>query len=277
MFRTFSFLSALVLMVQFTITAAFAQTPVQANADVCTKEINKEVVLLHQMFRSVIFGRKKAEDSPIGNVVYLSDGSAWYKISNDTWRSLDEQYKNLPPYNDSRIDNNAYAPVRTGLLATKRVTTSEIIPYIGVSLRAFQCQLYQLCNAVQESKKLTENDDPQEISAVYPGCIPIQRTTIPECHINEEKPNTESVAIYNNCESAVQSILDHEAEILNLAVQYDAAYRSLLQLSGSIDLFLEELHWPMAHSLRDATDIITTLGRIPCFISSCEAFPPPAE
>lgn len=253
-----------------------------ANSIECTAVIHKEVGRLHRIFRAVVFGHRDALSAPVGYVTYEVDGSAWYKVSEIAWRSADKGFENTTHFNNTVDSRSEIAQAlgnanRVGILETKNATTSELIPYIGTSMRALQCQLYQLCDRVHKSKPFTEEDAPQSIEAIYYGCVPIQTTSIAECHINTEESRVEASTIYHNCEDAVESILQHEAEVVNLAVQYDAAYRTLLQLSGSLDLFLQEIHWPISHTLRDTTDLITVLGRIPCFVASCDAYPPPKE
>lgn len=271
------FLLACLLALHTTVPTAAAQNT--GNSTTCTQVLHTEMAQLHRIFRAVLFGHREAASAPIGYVTHEQDGSNWYKVSEDAWRSASDGYTRTTHHNSlvddlSEITAAFGKPDRRGIFETRNVTTSELIPHIGVSLRAFQCQLYQFCEAVSMSKEIKE-EAAQPITVQYPGCQPIERTSIQQCHINENRPTVESNIIYHNCETAVRSLLTHEAEVVNLAVQYDAAYRTLLQLSGGIDLFLQEIHWSMKGTLRDATDLISILGRIPCFVASCEAFPPP--
>ena len=248
-------------------------------ADVCIEALNKELGYTHRIFRTILFGSKKAEEYSVGTVVYEEDGSAWYKISDTEWRSADEGFESTTHFNnliDERSEVTKFfgVPDRKGIFETKRSTTSELIPWIGTSLRTFQCHLHQFCDAVNKSKKQS-GDLPVSITAVYPGCVDTNRLSIPQCHINQRGTNVDKAIIYTNCEEAVEQLLEQEAETLKLIVQYDAAYRTLQQLAGNMDLFLQELNWPMTHTLQQAVDLVGVLGRIPCYLSSCEAFPPP--
>lgn len=250
----------------------------QANANQCTTALNREISTEHRLFRAILFGHRSAAEAPVGYITHQTDGSSWYKVSANAWRSTSGGFGNTTHSNalvDRRSEITAALgePDRRGIFETKGSTTSELIPHIGTSLRAFQCRLHQFCDAVTRSKNLNE-DEAQPITATSPGCLPIERESIQACHINERRPISDSVIIFHNCEEAVNSLLRQEAEVVNLAVQYDAAYRSLSQLAGSIDLFLHEFHLPLTGTLRDATDLIGVLGRVPCYVSSCEAFPP---
>ena len=76
------------------------------------------------------------------------------------------------------------------------------------------------------------------------------------------------------CYNAAEEILEHEREMLKLLVEYDAAYRSVLQFAGIFDEFLQEYRWTLIGHIRQAASMIGWLDNIPCFLSSCDEYPP---
>ena len=54
-----------------------------------------------------------------------------------------------------------------------------------------------------------------------------------------------------------------------LTVQYDAAYRSLLQFAGSFDAFANRFQGDLLEPIRQSMSLISQLSRIPCFLSQC--------
>ncbi|MCK5019055.1 MAG: hypothetical protein KAS32_18485 [Candidatus Peribacteraceae bacterium] len=246
------------------------------NADECSAEIYSMIEKEHRTFRSAIFGHKLAEDAPIGSVDYSNNGLPWYKDDLNSWRSDNE---NEAPLTNEDMNNNSEAlvvfghPRRKGILETKRMTTSELLPYIGNSLRAFQCRLANICETLSLSKTQT-SDFPIPLTVKTPSCLAIEIPSISSCHINAYGTIGDDIALFNNCENAMQQILDQEAALLTAVVRYDSAYRSLLQIAGNIDLFLESFSSPVNTTLNNVTNIVTSFSRIPCFLSSCDGSPP---
>lgn len=253
----------------------------QGAANACLETMYNQMAREHRLFRTVLFGERLAEASLVGTVKYEVDGSGWYKVDENTWQSVEPGFENTT-HSDSLVNDRSETKAffgkaeRKGIFERRGVSTSELLPEVGVSLRQFQCRLEQLCDAVNKSTGV-KGEEPVLVNATYPGCALIQRPSFPACHIQEEKPSVDGALIRSSCQTAVQTLLNQEAEILELAVEYDAAYRSLLQLAGSVDLFLGEMQWSLQRTIQTATGLLGQLGRIPCFLASCEAFPPPEE
>lgn len=269
----FTVLGVFLLSLGLAPTALHAQIPV--GGDECQAAINEELALEHLFFRSVIFGQKKAEDASVGEVRRDFDGNVWYKVDDDDWRSVGEGISPSTSRGDSAVDGASPIPPRRGLLETERVTTSELVPFIGQSLRALQCRLELICDATKKSLEQS-TEAPVSIVADAYACLDISRQTIPECHLlkgqREKKDQRSAVETY--CEEIAQQLMEQEAAIINLTVEYDAAYRTMLQLAGNFDLFLQEFRSPIVNSIRQMVNLIGSFNRIPCFLSSCDGSPP---
>jgi len=254
--------------------ALHAQTPV--GADVCQEKINQELALEHRFFRSVIFGQKKAEDALVGEVRYDFFGNVWYKVDDDDWRSVGEGISPGDSRGDTAVDGASPIPPRKGLLETQRVSTSELVPFIGQSLRALQCRLDIICDAVRKSIQQT-TDAPVNIIADSYACLEVSRQTIPECHLLKGATETQDqrTAVETYCEEIAQQLMHQEAAVMNMTVEYDASYRTMLQLAGNFDLFLQEFRSPIVNSIRQMVNLVGLFNRVPCFLSSCDGSPPP--
>lgn len=251
-----------------------------ASADECKLKINNELAYEQRFYRYVLFGVPKAQDANIGSVYYDTERNPWYKVSKEAWRTVAPGYESTE-WGNSQMDSQSEIPdpEDRGIFTTKRLLTSELIPYLISNMRAYQCSLKNLCELVSVSLTKTE-DNPVEVDIETPGCILYEGIeTFSECHLHNEdaeaEPSHENIAdLLGYCNSVASLMLKREAELLKTVVEYDAAYRSLLQFAGSFDVFLEELRWTFTGTLREGARLIGSLGRIPCFIGSCDE--PPA-
>ena len=268
------------------VPATNAQWP---DAETCERQIGQQMAYEHLIFRSVIFGIKKAEDAKVGEVRYDYSGNVWYKAAEGEWRSSSSGFESTI-WSDGLMDSQSQIPIRKGLLETKRMSTSELVPYIGQSIRAFQCRIDLLCDAVAQSvdeKRVT----PKNITAHAHGCLDRDVQTLRSCHLmreraipisggassariltREEITDLGDVALY--CERIGAQMLEQEAAVMELTVEYDSAYRTMLQLAGNFDLFLQEFRSPIVNSLRQMVNMVGSFNRIPCFLSSCDGSPP---
>lgn len=249
-------------------------------ADSCRQRTNREFAREQRLYRAYLFGKRNAKDAPVHSVRYDKDGWAWSKTAdpNTPWRNSHPDNQGLRWSNSVMDANDEHADILPliGIFETKRVNTSELIPYLLQSIRAFECRLDALSEVIRLSQ-VESGDDPIDIEVVQPlGCKEFRDLqTWPECHF--AKPNLDNVDRGDSTsysEDTVDQLLTREKEMLKLAVEYDAGYRSLLQFAGNFDIFLQELRWPLSLTIRNAVGLIGQLERIPCFLSSCDAAPP---
>jgi len=250
---------------------SFAQGRI--NADVCRAKMNGEIQNQHRIFRVVVYGQSKAEDAGIGEVRIDFIKRAWYKVAENEWRSTETDIA----FNDEDMDGQTPEDPRRGIFETRGVLTSNLIPYLGQSMRALQCNLSLICNQVLLSMDRDE-ETVQPITVNALGCLSSQAVSLRECHFSNSKASNVDVAdIQGYCEQVVEELLEQEAGILSMSISYDAAYRTVLQFAGNFDLFLQEFRLPLISTLRDAINLIGGLNRIPCFVASCDSYPPPEE
>lgn len=254
--------------------------PVSAQDDAtCREAINRELGLEQRLYRAHLFGKPRAVDATIGSVRYDNEGIAWLKqdTSDTPWVTADEENRGLQWSNtvmDNQDEHRSFLPIK-GMFATRRVTTTELIPYALQSIRALECRIEVLCDRVSQST-VQSGEDPVIIPSSQPyGCVEFTNvTTFPACHFAHPDDSTpKQVDSLTYCNSMREQLLQRESELLKLTIEYDAGYRSLLQLAGNVDIFLRELRWPLTTTLRQAVQLIGQLQRIPCFISSCDASP----
>jgi len=282
---------------------------VSQTADACREAIDELIAREHIIFRTALLGRRVGTGASIGAVRYDDTGNAWYKVENtkkntigtefpglDYWIKVGEEATEPEWKSDLEVDDLS-APgepldeeewqmlhdsisqeqggidfPRRGILNTKRVLTSDLIPYITQSFRALQCRLEMVCSLVYESTNLTSTE-PQESLIEVPGCIPVSWPSIPECQITEGGAVVFEADINQYCDLVTGELIGREMEIVKMLVEYDASYRSLLQFAGIMDEFLLEFRWTLGASTRRAAAIIGWLHRIPCFLSSCDDYP----
>jgi len=271
------------LMLAPTVEMAAAQDRAPS-ADACREEVNHALAKEQRLYRIVLFGQQSAETTVIGSVFYDEEGNAWYKAGESEWRSTAKGFENTT-WSDTQVDNmNEHAgedpPIvpRRGIFDTKRTLTSDLIPYMLQSVRALQCRLDLVCKTAVLSLQ-AEGDDAQELTDVeVPGCIVTTKQSFPGCHLAHADKGVEQKSdILTYCEKVAGDLLKREAVLLKFAVEYDAAYRSVLQLAGIFDSFLEDFRWTLTGSIRQVARLVGWLNGIPCFLASCEDTLPSTE
>lgn len=251
-----------------------------ASTDDCRDRINRELAREQRLYRVYLFGKKKAKDAEIGNVRYDNKGWAWLKTGNGAmaWVNSIPEYQDIIFTNeimDEEDEHSEILPVK-GVFETKRMMTSELIPYLLQSIRALECRTAALCEVARYSEIQT-TDEPQDVGVVQPnGCIEFTNLkTWTECHFVAPGLSVASIADTRSyCDEVANQLIRRETEQLKLVTEYDAGYRTLLQFAGNFDIFLRELRWPLTGTLRQAVQLIGQLQRIPCFLSSCDSSPP---
>lgn len=235
----------------------------------CQQSVQQFAAQEHRLFRSVLFGEPEAEKAPIGHVITANDGSNWIKTGESEWRSVAKGFKDTTR-TDSTIDSQKSVPDRTGIFETKRVLTSELVPHITEALRTFDCRLRMLCKSVQ----LGTEGQTEALEISVTGCEPRSLTPPTACQAQNEEvsPNLGAEGIVY-CDDLTEELYTREVELVRMTVEYDAAYRSTLQLAGDLDGFMTQLRWPMTNTIQKVANIIGSVARVPCFTASCDDYP----
>lgn len=268
------------LLITLAVTFFLPPQVAKAESRECRLRVNAEIGRELRLYRNVLFGKPRAEDAAVGEVRYDTDGWAWIKTnSNSTpWRNSDPDQQDLQWSNsvmDEQDEHRESLPL-VGIFETKRMTTSELIPYLLQSIRALECRAMSYCNIVRASEGFQAGSGSQTIDPVQLlGCIEFtDLESFPECHLGGETPLLLDQADGRGyCNEMVTQTIQRERELLKLVVEYDAGFRSLLQFAGNFDIFLKEMRWPLANTVRQAVELIGRLDRIPCFVSSCDSSP----
>lgn len=245
----------------------------RTTTDECQQAVQQIASQQHRIFRSTLFGEPTAEDAPIGHIITAEDNSNWIKVADSEWRSIAEGFKDTT-WSDTLVDSQKITPTRKGIFEIKRTLTSELVPHITESLRTFDCRLRMLCKVVQLG---TEGQtEPIDVSIV--GCEERSLTPPDECQATNEEvtPSLGASGIFY-CDQLVQELYNREVELVRMTVEYDAAYRSTLQLAGDLDGFMTQLRWPMTNTIQKVANIIGSVARVPCFTASCDDYPLPHE
>lgn len=254
----------------------------KVSANDCKQEIHNALAKEQRTYRSTLFGEPNATGATIGHVRFAYGCGSnldseeglkvhpWIKVGKNKWKNVSDEETG-----DACIENNAEISSRRGIFDTQKTLTSELIPYLIQSVRAVQCKTMTICERVERSINAGE-DAPETIESMQPmGCIKEEdQSYFESCRFAKGSgslPDDAEVRTY--CPRITKEMLQRESDLLRLAVEYDAAYRSLLQFAGNFDLSLKEFRWPFVATLRHAAGIIGQLSRIPCFLASCDASP----
>ena len=265
--------------------------------DNCRQAVDKILAREIRLYRAVLFGRQRAEYEPVGTVWFDHFGKAWYKVGEDLWEYVGKDKdaiekisnsdmealheKDILPVIEDGVDfspdpSDKDAPLYQGIFGTKRVLTSELVPYLTQAMRSLSCRSAMVCEGINKSIEI-KSKAPKPITIGVHGCLSIPALSIPACHMAKEADPLEISDAYQYCSDVSSAIVKRESEILKMLVEYDAAYRSLLQFAGLFDEFLLEFRWTLAGSIRQSASVIGWMGRIPTFLASCDVYPPPEE
>jgi len=257
-------------------------TPAMAATDVvtgsCTTQTYDALAKEQRMFRSVVYGAKKAADLPVNSILYDKDGGEWFKAEKNSWKEIpkDDDGNGTQigsPSNsgggtktDGDMDDVKDTPTRKGLLEAARTTTSDIVPGVSQSLRALECHLRAVCEVAVRSQ--FPADDKKDIKVQPMGCIDIELPPMKACDISDGiSPALTDAGV---CDSAADAIFQEEINLLSLSVSYDASYRTIAQFSGMFEGFLAEFRFPLLNPLWQTVRVLGGLKDIPCFLSQCE-------
>lgn len=245
----------------------FAQTTV----DSCRQQVHSQSAIEHRLFRSTIFGEPEAEQARIGHVTFSTAGDSWVKTDDNTWESLAEGFETTS-WSDAQIENQTAVPARQGILQTRRVATSDLVPPVVNNLRTFDCRLRTYCALVQQSA--LQSTDVTSFTIELPGCPRQELERIEACSPTTNAVEQNSISdVVNYCNSVSEDILNREKRLLAMSIEYDAAYRSTLQFAGSFDQFIAQLRFPLKNTIAQVVNVLGSLQRIPCFLSSCADYP----
>lgn len=262
---------------------ALLMQPMQAMAqevkpsfDSCRTIVDQKASQEERELRAKWFGLLPAADAGISAVRFAKDGSAWIKYGKNAWRSASPGYEQTT-WSDILMDEQEDVETRRGMYEAQRRLGTEFVPYVTQSMRTFQCRLDALCELISQSDSEAENTK-QTATIKISGCVPVEMETVPECnflHAGGTIRDKQQIITY--CDEMKRALFDREADIAIAVGHYDAAWRVVAQLSGILQAFLGEIKGTILGSLRSATNLIGSLGRIPCFAASCsDGSPPPA-
>lgn len=245
-------------------------------ADMCRQAVTKQLAIEHRLFRSTIFGEPEPADAPISHVTFSKANDSWIKTASNKWQSLAQEFQNTE-WNDQIMKTEGAIPPRKGIFETKRLLTSDLIPYVTGSLRTFDCRLRMFCETVRLSANANEadifaanpNNDPLNIRVH--GCEAEELPIVAECTGKTVGVNQQDLAdALTYCNTIQTELLEREKTLMVLTTEYDASYRSTVQFAGDFDLFIEQIRWPMTNTIRQVIGVIGSLHRVPCFVASCE-------
>ncbi len=226
----------------------------------CTDAIYQSLAHEERMFRSVIFGQQKSEDLSIGSVRYDKEHATWIKKAEDEWQSLNEN-KDATTWSDSLMDDEADVPERRGIVEWRKTPTSDLIPSMLQSFRALQCRLQAVCMTSTASQGAK---DEKTVKVQPDGCLEFEMDTMKACDVT----NFGRVGA-GTCDAVTEAILAREEKMLQLLVMYDAAYRTLLQFSGTFEGFMEDFRFPLLEPLWQMVRTMGALDNLPCFTAQC--------
>lgn len=225
-------------------------TPARAQStETCSQQVAQRMQLLHDQYRRVIFGSTghnlfpdKPSDPNDGVTILKTGGVLSGSIAGDK-RDL------------------------AGIFETKGRMTSELIDPLVESYRVFRCKGLNLCDMLAANAYGNASSTVQHL-----GCPVETLPALDKCS-SAQTSQVDAQATIEFCQTLLQSTLDAERSALKLAVAYDSGYRSLVQVSGMFDAFLQDFSRTAFFPIRQMIALLGKLHRIPCFLPQCDLPP----
>ncbi len=252
----------------------------------CRNAIHERLGQQTRLLRRVWLGESTARNAPLNAVRYTEDGTAWIRVQENTWRTATLGFENTT-ISDAQIDQqtewegmNDREPVgrreyRLGVFQQTQMLTSQFVPDLTQSMRAFQCRLEMVCEGVRLSFSREPLNDQGLLSVVTPGCDTLVMQPIAECRFDATGTVTQNTldgiaasVVETECAPFVSQLVNREAAFLRVLVAYDSAVRTAYQLGGSIDMFLQGLRGDFLAPLEQTIPFLT-LFDVPCFTNTC--------
>lgn len=240
----------------------------------CISETYAALSREQRLYRSVVFGSKKAEDLPVNSLLYDKEGTTWLKTKEGTWAGIPQEEAgegqaasrndSTATRDDEEMDEQKDTPTRRGLLEARRTATSDIVPALTQSLRALRCRLRAVCAAVSAS----QFGDEDMLTVQPTGCIEMELPAVRGCNVSDGL--SPAFADPGACDQAADALFREEANLLSLSVSYDASYRTVAQFTGMFEGFLSDFRFPLLNPLWQTVRVLGGLKNIPCFLSQCE-------
>jgi hypothetical protein len=161
-----------------------------------------------------------------------------------------------------------------GILETRGRLTSELVAPLVESYRGLRCRALSVCSVMEQSFDELGGD----VTFAELGCPEVTVPRFDECNfragtdtVADDEGQSATVTMLTECNQLVESTLQMERAILELAVTYDAGYRSNMQLAGMHDKMMQSLSKDALTTTAGTVNILGKLHQIPCFIGQCDA------
>jgi hypothetical protein len=250
----------------------------------CMRAINDALDKERVLYESVLVGTKMAKDEDLNAVRMDNGGVRWIKVAADRWvtdgqddsrtdRIMDNNIL-LDPLASSSSSNSASSVppgVHPGLLEAQQAVTSDLIPPLLQSFRAFQCRIAAECAGADEALRRASGDSGGPFTAEAPGCVTLPVTLPQDCIASPlfSLNAFTDPALRNYCGSTGDRLVRYQEQQLLMLAHYDGTHRSLRQFVGYIEPLLDVVSFPFLPPLQEAAQFLEEWNRVPCFQPFC--------
>lgn len=261
------------------------------SATACNLEIRDRLAQQQRLLRQALFGMTAAAWMPVNSTRYTKDGTPWLKVKTNTWRTADEDFDTVTR-TDTQIDRESEWPgmnekkstakplTLTGIFERRQALTSSLIPELAQSLRAFHCRLAMVCKGVWDTFEYADIDAAGLLTVSTAGCEDLVMTPLAECRFGNGIVNDgvtgknlvggiDASVVETGCHTLAEQLAAREKAFMDIAVAYDAAQRTVLQLRGSMDLFLQGLRGDFLAPVEQTLPLLSALSRFSCVTPFC--------
>ncbi len=276
------------LMAQATISLV---RPPALSATACNMEIRDRLAQQQRLLRQVLFGVTEASTMPVNSTRYSKDGTPWLKVKRGTWRTAAAAFESTT-WSDAQVnretewpgmnemDSGAKPATLTGIFGQKQVFTSSLIPELAQSLRAFHCRLAMVCQGVRDTFGHETADASGLLTVTTAGCDDLVMEPLDQCRfgnaIEDDGVTGENLiggidasVVETECHTLAEQLAAREKAFMDIAIAYDAAQRTVMQLGGSMDLFLQGLRGDFLAPVEQTLPLLSALSRFSCVTPFC--------
>jgi len=245
----------------------------------CQADIVRALNRERFLYEAVLFGVPQASEEQGGAERVDDEGNIWTKNADGQWVNAAQKDQIDDSEMDERTAADPLSPaaddsetpgVHPGVLETQQATTSDLLPPILQSFRAFQCRIAAVCKAASQAF-VAEGTDPITVSV--PGCIDQEIPSLTSCRPSPTTTFMDTIMLHANaitfCQPIGEAMVSYQQAQLPFITHLDGAHRTLRQFAGYVEPLMSAASFPFLTPIQEAANFLKQWTRVPCFLPLC--------
>lgn len=260
---------------------------ISPGATTCVQDIDKTLNRERFLYESVLFGVRPASEERGGATRVDSEGTEWIKNDKGKWvsdgrdamtddemdrKTASDPLRDIAAEREQGITSGATEEtpaIRHGILESQQALTSDLLPPILQSFRAFQCRAAAACEGIGRVAASGEAST-ETMQITIPGCETLPVKPVQSCRPSPLINDWNDLSVIRaHCDPVMRTMVRYQEAQLAFLTHEDAAHRTLRQFAGYLEPMLQRLRFPFVSPLRQVADFLNRWSHVPCFLPYC--------